>query len=298
MVVLACVFFGALKYPCHHVTEGFSLFRITNPLPEVGPFCPPELSSVEKKQLLEILSQPFYYLSCGGQSYVFVSQNQEYVIKFVKFQRVRVAPWLQHLPLPKTLANNRSLKAQKKERVLRKAFQSYVTAYTFFKEETGVIYHHLQQTKDLQSHVILFDNLGYRYEIDLDKYAFTVQKKGETTAEVLKCLIEEGKIKEAAIKLDQLVQFTVDAARKGIEDHDLKFKANLGFIHGQVMQLDIGSLRYNNQPKDPSIYKAQIYQAGRKFSSWLEKHQPLLVESFEESLYRVCEVSEQDANAL
>ncbi len=298
MVVLAFVFFGILKYPCHHVTEGFSLFRITNSLPEVGPFRPPELSSLEKERLLQILSQPFYYLSCGGQSYVFVSQNQEYVIKFVKFQRVRVAPWLQHLPLPKTLADKRDLKAKKKERVLRKAFQSYVTAYTFFKEETGIIYHHLQCTKDLQHQVILFDNLGYRYEIDLDKYAFTLQKKGETTAEVLTHLMQEGKIKEAATKLDQLVQFTIDAARKGIEDHDLKFKANLGFIHGEVMQLDIGSLRYNNQQKDSSNYKVQIYQAGRKFSSWLDKHHPLLVETFEKSLHRACEVSEQDANAL
>ena len=290
MTLLACGFFGALKYPCHRATEGFSLYRITHPLSDVGPFSPPELTAAEKNQLLTILSQPFHYLSCGGQSYVFVSQNQEYVIKFVKFQRVRIAPWFQHVPLPKNLANKRSVKAQRKERVLKKAFQSYVTAYTFFKEEAGVIYHHLQRTKNLQRCVTLFDKLGYRYDIDLDQYAFTVQKKGETTAQMLKGLMQEGKVQEAADRLDQLVRFTLEATCKGVEDHDLKFKANLGFIHGKVMQLDIGSLVYNNQDKDPALYKARVYQAGLKFCAWLEKNEPILVKPFEESLYRACQL--------
>lgn len=284
MFLLACGMFGGLKYPCHKFTEGFSLFKITHPLESEGPFSPPELSVVEKELLLQTLSQPFHYLSHGGQVYVFMSEDEQYVLKFVKFQRLRVAPWIQKLPLPKILLTKQLMKAQKRARILKKMYQSYDNAYRAFKEETAILYHHLQLTKDLKKSVVLFDKLGYRYDIDLDQYAFVVQKKGIPTDKLIKLLIQEGKIEEACLKLDQLIEFVVAAAKKGIDDQDIKFKANLGFRDNRVIQLDMGSLRINHQQQDRAIYLPKIHQAGLKFCGWLEKNAPQLVGHFVQSL--------------
>ena len=111
---LLLTFFG-LERLCHMATDGFALARITHPLQANGEFPPPILSSEETMTLKKILSQPFHYLSCGGQTYVFTSDDGHYVIKFLKFHHRRIPLWMQKIPLPNRLSLYLLSKMTKKE---------------------------------------------------------------------------------------------------------------------------------------------------------------------------------------
>jgi hypothetical protein len=279
-------FFGVERL-CHLATDGFALARMTHPLPNDKEFAPPSLPSEERINLLKILSQPFYYLSCGGQAYVFASEDGHYVIKFLKFHHRRIPSWMQKLPLPKQLDLYRLSKMDRKEARLKRNLKSYVLAYDYFKEETGMIYHHLENTHDLKQNLMFFDKMGYRYVIDLDHCAFVVQKRGLSTYYMINNLMKEGKIEETKEKLSQLLALSVRRCQKGLGDRDFKFKSNLGFIDNVASQIDLGSLSLDNRYTYPEFYKAEINHAAKKFRSWLEKEYPILVDYFDEELEKL-----------
>lgn len=274
---------------CHHVTDGFALTRISHPLQANSNLSPPPLPSKEKEQLLSILSQPFYYLSCGGQSYVFISADRRHVIKFFKFHHRRLPGWLEHIPLPSYLDHYRSLKIARKAFRLKRTLQSYVIAYDHFKEETGLLYHHLEPTNDLHQTLLFFDRLGYRYEISLDDYAFLVQKTGLSTAEMLKKLMDQGEESLAQQKLSELLQFALRRFQKGLYDRDFKFKSNLGFIDDRPAQIDLGSLSLDPQQTLPQVYKPALHEASLRFLNWLQATHPSLVHGFDEDLRKILE---------
>jgi hypothetical protein len=281
------LFFG-LERLCHKATDGFALTRMTNPLPSDEEFQTPKLSDEESKQMHMILSQPFYYLSCGGQSYVFISEDGQYILKFNKFHHLRIPSLIKHLPLPASLDQYRTKKIQKKDFILRRTLRSYVVAYRFLKQETGMLYYHLQKTSDLNQTLTFFDKLGYKYTINLDDYAFVVQKKGMATRHMINALMQEGKTIEAQEKLDQLLRLAVVRCQKGLGDRDFKFKSNLGFIDGIAAQIDLGSLSLDEHAKEPTFYKAEIKRAGGVLRAWLMEEHPTLVTAFDASLEKIC----------
>jgi len=256
-------------------------------LPTEAEFTPPSLEQEEKQQLLSILSQPFYYLSCGGQSYVFISEDHNYVIKFFKFHHRRLPGWIELLPLPSKLDLYRQGKAQRKAFRLKRTLRSYVIAYDHFKEETGMIYHHLQATCDLQQSLVFFDRLGYRYQISLDGYAFLVQKRGISTAKMLKELMQQGDALLAQAKLEELLRFAIKRFQKGVFDRDFKLNSNLGFIDGKAAQIDLGSLSLDPKQSMPEVYKPALYEAAGRFRTWLQIEHPTLVEGFDQTLQRL-----------
>lgn len=277
---LSLLVFWGIERLCHKATDGFALVRITNPLPIDKEFYPPLLSS----KVLKILSQPFYYLSCGGQAYVFASEDGQYVIKFLKFHHKRIPIWMQKLPLPKGLNLCRLSKIAKKEFRLKRNLRSYVIAYDHFKEESGIIYHHLEKTNEIQHDIVFFDKLGYRYVVNLDNYAFVIQKRGLSTYYMINKLMKEGKQQEAKEKLSQLLALSVKRCKKGIGDRDFKFKSNLGFIDNTASQIDLGSLSLDERQTHPDFYKTEINHSAKQLLSWLKKEHPVLVEHFEEEL--------------
>lgn len=276
--------FFTLERLCHKATDGFSLVRMTNPLPSDTEFAPPLLSSEERSHLFTIVSQPFHYLNCGGQAYVFASEDGQYVIKFLKFHHKRIPAWIEKIPLPKALNLYRLSKIAKKDFRLKRNLKSYVIAYDHLKKETGMIYHHLEKTHDINHNLTFFDKLGYRYVIDLDSYAFVIQKRGLSTYYMINKLMKEGKIEEAKEKLSQLIRLSVIRCQKGIGDRDFKFKSNLGFIDNMASQIDLGSLSLDDRYKQPDFYKAEINHSAKQFLLWLKKEHPLLADHFEEDL--------------
>lgn len=298
IAMLSVAIFLGVERLCHLATDGFALVKITNPLPIESEFIPPFLQPEEREDLLHILSQPFYYLSCGGQSFVFTSSDGHYVLKFLKFHHRRIPPWLQKIPLPRNLKDYRASKVARKTFRLKRNLRSYVVAYNHLKEETGIVYHHLQKTDELHQHLCFFDKIGYRYEINLDDYAFVIQKKGLSTSDMLDTLMKEGRLPEAKEKLSQLIEFSVRRCQKGVGDRDFKFRSNLGFIDGRASQIDLGSLSLDEKQQNPEFYKAEITRSAQRFCTWLKEKHPVLVEDFNQAIARLNEHDTSTSPAL
>ena len=219
---------------------------------------------------------------------MFISEDGQYIVKFSKFHHLRIPSLINYLPLPTSLDQYRTKKIQKKDFILRRTLRSYVIAYRFLKQETGMLYYHLQKTSDFNQTLTFFDKLGYKYTINLDDYAFVIQKKGMATRHMINALMQEGKVKEAQEKLDQLLRLAIVRCQKGLGDRDFKFKSNLGFIDGLAAQIDLGSLSLDEDAKEPTFYKAEIKRAGGVLRAWLIKEHPILVKEFDASLEEIC----------
>lgn len=74
---------GRLYYA---ITAGFTISNITSDFAYNEKWDMLSLSNLEKERVNQILAQKFSYLGKGCQSYVFLSEDGEYVLKFVKIR--------------------------------------------------------------------------------------------------------------------------------------------------------------------------------------------------------------------
>jgi len=267
-----------VKQFCHRKTEGFALYKILSNLPFHAEWTSPPLSEEESGALTTLLNQPFHYLAKGAQSYVFISEDQETVIKFFRIYHMRPPLWMRALQLPAALQPYRIRKMLEKREELAKDFQSYLIALKEMKEETGLLYVHLNKTSHLQKHLTLYDKIGVIYDVDLDKMEFLVQKKAELIYPSIKKLMDvEG---EAAAKeaIGALVQLLVTRCEKGIFDKDPDLNTNFGFLHKQPVQIDVGRFRYETTAPSPAVYHSQILRITDNLRQWLDCNYPTLSE--------------------
>ena len=141
-------------------------------------------------------------------------------------------------------------------------------AYEELREETGLIFVHLNPTQVSERSLSLFDRRGVEHAIDLNKLPFVLQRKAELASFRLKRLKADPSSKERAI--NSLKSLFVMRARKGFTDRRQVFKKNYGFIGDRAMQIDVGKIR-----KDRKIAEAPHQDTERilkKFDLWLLKH--------------------------
>ena len=130
---------GFITHVAHYFTDGFKInkifFKESCQKEEYLQDKPFEIS----KDLNEILSQPFRYLSKGRQSFVFVSMDDKYVIKLVsqyKFHKPIWAIFFEKLNL--LSQHQKNILIEKKQRKER-AFTSYKIANLYLKNETALV---------------------------------------------------------------------------------------------------------------------------------------------------------------
>lgn len=266
----------ALGRFCRLATDGFSIGRILYSLPKNTRWIPPSLKDEESLKLKNILSQNFFYLGCGGQTYVFVSEDGSYVLKFFKFHHLRPFIKIPSFFLTAKEKLKQDLVIQKKQKSLEAIFDSFVIAFDDLHEESQLIYHHLQETNHLQASLVFFDKIGSRHQLPADTVAFAIQKKGECIKSLFKKLHAQGDIEKAQRIIDQLIDFSIQRANKGIADHDFKFTTNLGVIDNKPAQIDLGSLVKDSNQLNPAISFQDLSHALKKFEKWLEKESPEL----------------------
>lgn len=273
---------------CHLATDGFSVLRITYPLLEAP--------QIEKQEPLinTILSQKFTYLDCGAQSYVFVSEDDQYVIKFFKFHHMLIPPWLKALPLPPPLSLHRQQKIAKKQKVVERLFQSYTIAYNLFKEESGLIYLHLHKTNSLLPSLYLIDRIGVHYVLKTDAFAFVIQRKGTLFYKTL----QDEDLSHAKESISSILKLSISRCQKGIEDKDPDFSTNFGFIDGKVAQLDTGRFYLNEKETNPEVYTQELYRITRKFRIWLTENLPSLVSHLDEEIEHLTSSALKEGNSI
>lgn len=275
---------GRLYYK---VTDGFTIGNIVSTLSYQEKWAITPLSNSEKKQVSEILSQPYRYVGKGCQSYVFLSQDGDYVLKFVKYQRFRPQAWLDYFQWVPGINPIRLYKIQKKEKKLDMLFDSWKIAYENLKEETGLVYVHLNKTKDFHQPVVIFDKLGFQHEVDIDDMEFLIQKKAQMLCPALEEMMAAHQEKEAVRLIDQLLAMILFEYARGFADNDHALMQNTGVLDGRPIHIDAGQFVKNEEVKKSEVFKQELFSKTFKFHKWLQKRYPSLAEHLQSRLVEI-----------
>jgi hypothetical protein len=247
--------------------DRFALYKI-GPLQEVNP----AWDVVNDEELLSLLDQPFTYLGKGAQTFVFGSKDGRYVIKFFRYFHKYATP-LEALPFA---AVQRT--AAKRRRKMEKDFNSYKLAFDHLKEETGLLYLHLNRTAHLKKTATLYDKFKMRHQVALDDFGFIVQKRADPFYPTLSRLIKENSPEKAKAALTCLVQLFAKQRALGLFDKDPNLRTNFGFIDNQPVQLDIGRFIQGETRPLTAFYQLE---------KWLRLEAPELISHLHHEIHQI-----------
>jgi len=83
---------------CRRQTDGFALSKMRSNLFFHSEWEVASLFPSEQEKVLSLLDQKYHYYAKGAQCYVFLSKDQNYVLKFFRHDHMRPSPWLSLLP--------------------------------------------------------------------------------------------------------------------------------------------------------------------------------------------------------
>jgi hypothetical protein len=242
------------------------------------------LESHEKEDVKRILSQKFTYLGKGCQSYVFASEDGKYVLKFVKYQRFRPQAWLDQFSFIPLVDGIRLGKIEKKEKKLNMLFESWKIAYENLKDETGLIYVHLNKSNDLDQSVTIIDKLGFEHTLNMDEMEFMLQKRATMLCSTITQLAQNGKKDQAKAIIDHLLDMVLAEYSRGLADNDHALMQNTGVFENKAVHIDVGQFVFKPEISKPEIYKQELFSKTFKFRHWLKKRHPDLAVYLNEKL--------------
>jgi len=269
-LALCSVFF--LYRFCQSQTDGFSQNRILFPKQmKVATTTPPLM-------LEKVLDQPFFYLGKGAQAYAFASEDGHYVLKF--FRQGKANHPLEPIAfvLPKQWKERLSATVSKRKTRLDKEFASYRLAGGLLRKETGLLFLHLDPTSGFGKTITLYDKIGVKQQIDLDKVAFVLQKKADLLYPTLERWVRCGEKDKAKQALTNLINLLEKRSKLGVYDKNPDLKTNFGFINTQPIQFDIGRFSIDFTRKDEAVYRDDLIRITDRLCKWLNSFAPELSE--------------------
>lgn len=272
---------GRLYY---QVTGGFSLGNISSDFPYDPRWETRPLSHKEQMEVDSFLKQKFNYLGKGCQSYVFLSEDGQYVLKFFKYQRFRIQPWLNLFSFVPAVDEYRSRKIEKKQSKLEGVFRSWKLAFEELQPETGFVYVHLNKTTHLNGPIAIYDKMGFEHRLDPNQYEFLVQRKAQMLCPYIDELMLQGKVVEAKELLDRIIALIITEYQRGYADNDHALMQNTGVLDGFPIHIDVGQFVKEERAKDPEVYKQDLFSKTYKFRKWLGKKYPDLKHHLEQQL--------------
>lgn len=283
-LVVSCYGLGRLYF---RLTGGFTLANICSDFPfqpqwEVRPLLLEEQQEFEKA-----INQPYFYLGKGCQSYVFASQDGQYVVKFFKYQRYRLAPWLAYFPPLPACVKYRQEKVEKKWKKLNGFVQSWKVAFENLKEESGLVAVHLNKSCHLQKQLVIYDKIGQKHLVDLDQMEFCVQRRARLICETLLDYKEKNYLSEAKALIHHLMNLILSEYTRGLADNDHALMQNTGVAQGKPVHIDIGQFVFNEAIKNPEVFHQELFTKTYKFKLWLKDAYPELADYLEEELSQI-----------
>ena len=179
-----------------------------------------------------IFSQEFHYLASGSQSYAFESADGKYVLKFFKMKHLTTS-FSDYF---------RPGKVQHRIENLQKIFDAHKLAFDHIREESGLVFLHLNPTEDMHRTITISDRLHRRHTVNLDNYAFLVQEKAELIFTHMERLLKDGDIKGVLQAQKSICSLIQNRIAKGFADQDKAVSHNYGFVGDRPVQVDIGRL--------------------------------------------------------
>lgn len=233
-------------------------------------------------ELKKIFDQKFKYLSKGCQTYVFESLDKTHVIKFVRYHRYKIPLWLKIFSF---LDSYRNKRIYYKDKLLKDSLNSYEISNKFLKNETAVIYVHLNRTKHLNKKIQIIDRVNRTYLVDLDQTGFIIQKKVQTFAEVL--LQNKKNVEKLTMLANSFLYTTESIYRKGFINDDYNCVKNSGFINGQVIHSDVGSFLPKDNLMAKENFEKEFFRFVRYFKKWSDKNAPFLSKHLDEKIKKM-----------
>lgn len=261
------------------LTAGFRVAHISSDLTFDPRFEAHGLDSKKEESVRQILSQEFRYLGKGCQSYVFLSDDGQYVLKFLKYQRFRPQKFLSYFSFIPFVEKYRQKKILQKKEKLEKLFASWKIAFENLDKETGLIFLHLNKTSHLNTKLTIYDKLGIKHVLNVDDLEFLVQKRADMLCPTITKYMKAGHEEEAKSLLTSLVDMIISEYQRGFGDNDHALMQNTGVIEGQPVHIDVGQFVADEQFKRQENYNIELFSKTFKFRIWLSKHFPEL-ESF------------------
>jgi hypothetical protein len=278
--LLGIVFYGAGRL-YFEVTGGFTIRNITSNQPYDERWKTRTLSSGEKSQLRDLLSQNYHYLGKGCQAYVFLSDDGKYVLKFFKYQRFRTQKWIDLLTFIPPIERYQIAKGIEKKEKLDKVYSSWKLAFDYLQPETGIVYVHLNKSNDLQQKVKIYDKIGFEHTLDLDQVEFMVQKRAEMLTPTIDELMKKQDVEGAKNLISRLVSMVLFEYERGFGDKDHALMQNTGVFEGNPIHIDVGQFVRDENLKEPPVYKQEIFSKTYRFRIWLKKKYPELASYLE-----------------
>lgn len=273
LLIASLVLFGLVRL-YYTLTDDFRLANISYEIPNRTEWEIAAPSPNEKARLNAILNQQFFYIGKGAQSYAFGSEDGLYVLKFFKFKHLRPSFWLDILPSLSFFQDYRTKQMQRKERKLEGVFAGYHLAYEVHRNESGLLFLHLNKSKDLYPQVLVFDKMGLQHTIPLDDVVFLVQERAEPVRSVIHNLLQQRDIEGAKRKIDAILTLYLSEYAKGIYDNDHGVMRNVGFVGDRPLHLDVGKLKKNASIKEQVNYSRDLALVANRMGSWLSRYEP------------------------
>lgn len=273
LLLIGIVLYG-LGRAYFHLTAGFTESNISSDLSLEPDHQIPLLSNNERAEIIAILKQPFHYLGKGCQSYVFLSEDGQYVIKFLKYQRFRPQFYLNALSFIPAIDQRLKQKTAEKRAKLDALLNSWKIAYKDLKKETGLVYLHLNAKDPITCPLEIVDKMGFKHIIDPEKVAFLVQKRATMLCSEIKDRMAKGGQKQSQLLLDHLITTLLYEYERGLGDNDHALMQNTGVIGNQPLHIDVGQFSKEERFKTPEVYKQELFSKTYKFRIWLLKHYP------------------------
>ncbi len=270
-----------------HYTAGFTISNISSdfayqPDWEVAP-----LNDRESAEVSSALAQPYNYLGKGCQSYVFLSQDGQYVVKFFKYQRYRLQPWLRYFPPLPAMVQYRAEKKEKKWQKLNGFVKSWKVACDHLKNETGLVYVHLNKTHHLLTHLVIYDKMGKEHRVNLDDMEFCIQRHARMLCDVLLDYKKQQDDASARLLIDQLLALILSEYQRGLADKDHALMQNTGVVQNCPIHIDVGQFVKSEEIKDPAKYKQELFTKTYRFKQWLAKHYPEMFQYLDGQLQEI-----------
>ncbi len=212
------------------------------------------------QELETLFSKGFSFLGRGQQCFAFLSEDQEYVIKFIRQDKLREKPWL-YLPI---------FSGKEKIEARRQALENIKRSLFFVKEElaedNGVVCIHMGKTKNFPRKTFLKDPLGRKKEISLNETYFVIQKKARPLEEALK----KASPQQIRKITESLFFSVVERAKKKIRNKNRRCLQNMGLIEGKGIDIDLAEF-FKKEEVDASFIYIETAKSLRQYQKFLEK---------------------------
>ena len=296
ILIVAILTYIGLEQAIERSTKGFWIGRIkaTN-LPYKDDFCTTPVSQEEFHSIEELLKQPFYLIGAGSECFAFMSQDQTCVLKLFKLDLwrpvyIRKAFLENDLKesIPSTAPEHPSfiqnlmhkLQGIRNYRINR-TFRSISLAYNNLREETALLYVHLNPSMEFKEPLTLYDSCHIAHTIDLNTTRFVLQKTATPFVPYIQSLIKRGNKEEITTALSSLVDLVVHRCQHGIADRDV-IARNFGFVEGKAVEIDTGSFSLSSKIKERWVYTQELLYLTAEITSWLKQQDPEIASLFAE----------------